>query len=560
MRYTKLFRVLGMAIILAMLVVTIPATPAQAAAITLSTTGAKVGDTITITGSGFSPTSDPNYPQYAAVYFSNQSATVGQYMNTNVTTYKTVATPLTDQYGNFSVTYTIPDRITAANPVNPGTYYFYACQLTGVSDLILAVATITITGAGEITIDPDEGPVDTEVEITGTNFAANSNITIKFDGDELDIEDGDTQTDSNGNFTSYIFVPESTAGAQTIRVTVASSETTAQFTVTPDIFLDKTSAEAGTEVTIEGTGFGRRKAVTIWFDNKGIATATTDRRGNFTTKFTVPDLAAGTYDVEAEDEDENLDATSFTIFAPAPPPEPEPPPTPPAPPPPAVSGSLSPAATGPVGMDLIITATGFAAGKEVTVKYDGKDVAKGTATPEGIMIAVFKVPQSKAGDHTITASDGTNTLELTFTVESEAPKVPIPLKPEMGVQVESPVVFDWEDVTDASMPVTYTLQIATSRDFTESSLVLEKEGLTRSEYTLTPEEEAKLTNRQLPYYWRIRAIDAASNKGGWTGAGEFSVTPPFTLPSWALYTFIGLGGLLLFGIGYFLGRRTAFYY
>jgi hypothetical protein len=46
----------------------------------------------------------------------------------------------------------------------------------------------------------------------------------------------------------------------------------------------------------------------------------------------------------------------------------------------------------------------------------------------------------------------------------------------------------------------------------------------------------------------------------WVGAGEFSVAAPFTIPDWALYTLMGLGGLFLFGLGYWLGRRTAFYY
>ena len=59
---------------------------------------------------------------------------------------------------------------------------------------------------------------------------------------------------------------------------------------------------------------------------------------------------------------------------------------------------------------------------------------------------------------------------------------------------------------------------------------------------------------------RVRAINAASNEGMWVGAGEFSVAAPFAIPDWALYTLMGLGGLFLFGLGYWLGRRTAFYY
>jgi len=35
--------------------------------------------------------------------------------------------------------------------------------------------------------------------------------------------------------------------------------------------------------------------------------------------------------------------------------------------------------------------------------------------------------------------------------------------------------------------------------------------------------------------------------------------PSFSIPAWARYTLIGVGGLVLFGIGYFMGRRSVFY-
>jgi len=130
----------------------------------------------------------------------------------------------------------------------------------------------------------------------------------------------------------------------------------------------------------------------------------------------------------------------------------------------------------------------------------------------------------------------------------------------MGVKVESPASFDWEDVTDESSPVTYALQIATDEDFTADSIVLEKTELAKSEYILTEKEELELAGQETPYYWRVRAIDAALNEGEWTGAGEFYVAAPFAFPRWALYTLLGIGAVIIFGIGYWLGRRTAFYY
>jgi len=131
----------------------------------------------------------------------------------------------------------------------------------------------------------------------------------------------------------------------------------------------------------------------------------------------------------------------------------------------------------------------------------------------------------------------------------------------MGVKVKSPATFDWEDITDDSMPVTYVLQIAVDDDFEAASIVMEITDIELSTYTLTEAEELKLAGRQDAYYWRIKALDGASNESEWTGAGEFYVGGAGSaFPSWALYTILGIGAVLIFGIGYWLGRRTAFYY
>ena len=53
MKYYKVFRVLALVTILALLVVTIPATPVLAASLTLSPTTGPGGSTATVTGLGF---------------------------------------------------------------------------------------------------------------------------------------------------------------------------------------------------------------------------------------------------------------------------------------------------------------------------------------------------------------------------------------------------------------------------------------------------------------------------------------------------------------------------
>ena len=570
MKYTKkILRLFSIALILSLLVITVPAAPVQAfGSLTVVPDEGSIGDSITIAGEGFNVSTETT-DRYAIIYFSNQEATLVEDIDTHVDVYKIVrSAKYLDEEGEFLTTIIVPDELDDGGDeddyedVVGGTYYFYLCYYnpgaTTVQTRIRAVAEFTIIGGGEITLDLEEGPVGIEVEITGTDFSADEEITIEYDGDEVDIEDGDDETDSDGEFVSVIFVPESTAGDHTITVIVSGSEVEAEFTVEPEIFINPTSGEANTTVTVTGTGFGRRNEVIVYFNNVGLATITASSDGSFDTTFDVPELEAGIYNVEAEDEDENTDKAKFTVTV-APPPSPPTPSPAPSPPPSAFTASISPN-NGPIGAQLGVSGAGFKANGAITIKYDDEAVAGAIADSNGMFLAIFNVPAGKHGGHTVTVSDGINTEKLTFTVESMPPSVPLPLLPEMGVKVKSPIAFDWKDVIDDSSPVIYSVQIATSEDFSAASIVLEKKELTKSEYTITEEEELKLVGQEAPYYWRIRAIDGASNEGEWTGAGEFYVAPSFGMPSWVIYTLFGLGGLLLFALGYWLGRRTAYYY
>jgi hypothetical protein len=204
-------------------------------------------------------------------------------------------------------------------------------------------------------------------------------------------------------------------------------------------------------------------------------------------------------------------------------------------------------------MELTISGTGFIAGGKVTITYDDTVVGTATTDDDGNFSANFTTPPSMAGNHTVTATDGTNTLTFIFTMESDTPSIPVLLLPEMAAIADAETHFDWEDIDDPS-GITYILQIGT--DTTFSSIVLEKKELIQSEYTLTEEEALKAAGTDAPYYWRIRAIDGASNKGKWTNAVLFFVSPSTQLmPDWTLYLWIGLGALLLGVLGFWIIKR-----
>ncbi|GAH62332.1 unnamed protein product, partial [marine sediment metagenome] len=250
-----------------------------------------------------------------------------------------------------------------------------------------------------------------------------------------------------------------------------------------------------------------------------------------------PGLPSGTYQVKVSD-GVNAGNADFTVL---------------------ISASLSPitsqASPGYVGTKLTISGVGFKPNGTVTIKYDDIQVATAPADSSGVFSVTFSAPASIGGDHTITASDTYNTKQFIFTMESTPPPVPEPLLPEIAAKAKAEAYFDWEGVIDPS-GVTYTLQIASDADF--NNIVLAQAGLADSEYTVTEEEKLESVSKEEPYYWRVRAIDGASNKSAWTGAGSFRVGFIFTMPSWAIYLLFGLGALLFGVLGFWLGRKTAY--
>ncbi|MFC1904034.1 IPT/TIG domain-containing protein [Chloroflexota bacterium] len=575
MKYTKVLRMFSTVFILSLLVMAMPAMAADRLVVLVPEEGA-IGSEVTVAGEGFNKSTEDS-DKYAVIYFSSEEATLVDDIDIedydgDVSTYEVVKDGIwLDEDGDFEITFDVPDELNDGDDdedVTSGTYYVYVCHYLSTSPptiapRIRAIAEFIVIG-GDVELDPDEGPVGTEVEIAGTEFTSRDEIVIEYDGDEVDIESGDDETDSGGDFISTIIIPESTAGEHTVTVTVAGSEVEVEFTVEPYLVLDPTSGEANTDINVSGTGFGRRTDVVVYFDGVGLANTTTTSDGSFETTLTVPDLDSDVYDVEAEDEDENIDTARFTITVPppstSPTPAPEEPTSPPAPVPSTTTASIS-ETSGSIGKDVIVGGAGFEADGKITVKYDGNEVTTATADASGIFVAAFKIPVSKYGEHIITASDGTSTETFTFTVESVAPPIPAPLLPEMGVKVKAPISFDWENVVDDSLPLTYTLQIADDDGFSASSIVIEKKGLAKSEYTVEETEAVKLIGQEATYYWRVRAVDGAENAGDWTGAGEFNVSGGgMGLPNWALYTLLGVGALVLFAVGYWLGRRTAYYY
>jgi len=598
MKHNKTLRILGIAIILCLLVIAIPTTPALAQTITLSPTSGPAGTTVTVTGTNFG-TYAGNTVYILFNYVSIRSTTVSatgtinttfnvpasfitamtvavhvqhtvnvyepNYVITsttfNVTARNITVTPTSRYVGeqvtisgtgfaaNSAMTFYLDNSVVSASATTTDAYGAFTNTTLTVppasrgshtlkgQDASGNYATVTITVMQKITVNLSSGAVGDTVTVSGTGFAGGSTVTLYFNTTNV----GTTSSDTNGSFTNTSFtVPPTSRGGHTIKAQDGSGNyATAPFTIGQKITITPTTGASGTTITVTGNGFSAGRSITIKY--KGVpvttspATINTDAYGGFTASFTVPAGGAGTYPVEASDGTYAY-SVNFVI----------------------VAGTSLSQTTGNIGSQITISGTGFIPNATVTITYTSEPVVLATTTTDssGAFSVTVTIPPSTGGQHTITATDGTTVITSTFSVETQPPPIPAPLAPEADTRTKAEAYFDWEDVNDPS-GVTYTLQIASVADFT--TLVLERKGITASEYTLTKEEKLERTSEEAPYYWRVKAVDGASNASGWTTTSSFYVGFIFDLPDWAMYLLYALGGLFLLILGFWLGRRTAYY-
>jgi len=601
MKHGRFFRILAVAVTLSLLMLAIPATPALAQSISLTPDDGPPGEVIVVTGSGFANGAsgyvwfdsdndnvrDTGEPQrsvttttggdlpagvtltvpmeprgiydvwadigtdqdYASftitpeIELSASSGNVGDTIKVDgygfnddatVTIYydgESIGTDSTDGYGTFEdFSLTIPDSTEGTHEVEGKDSAGYSPE-------------VNFTVSPEITLGSSSGAAGDTVTVSGTGFAASSDITIYFDGDEVDITGGDDDTDSDGSFFDTAFtVPTVSRGSHTVKAEDEdNNHDTATFTVAHKITINPTNGSSGTNVTVTGTGFKANSPITIRYDGDTVATSpttvTTNPTGYFSATFDVPASIAGTYVVEASD-GTNTATANFVSTTDA-----------------TISKTTTTTDPGYVGMELTITGTGFTPNATVTVTYETTPTTLATVPTDssGDFTAPITIPASVGGAHTITVSDGSISKIFDFVMESTPPGTPLLVLPLIDEKAESGTGFDWDDVTDISQPVTYDLQVAA--DSTFNFLLVNKTGLTTSEYTLTEAERLESTSKEEPYYWRVRAVDAASNASAWSYPSTFYVGFIFEFTGWVVYVTMAVIAVGCFFLGLWLGRR-----
>lgn len=470
--------------------------------LTVSPTTTSVGSTITASGTGFTASS--------TISFSLDG------VGTN-----TVATA--NNLGSFSdAQITIP--VIAA-----GSHTLKATDNSGNSD------TVAITTSQSLTINPDTGPSGTSITITGGGFSANKNITVTYNGASITTTPSTVTSNATGNFTATIAAPEGPAKTYSVSVSDGTVTSSANFTISATAKVEETTGAVGSSVPVSGSGFNAGAAITIQYDGVGIGSAKTNANGSFSGNFTVPPGLAGEHKITITD-GVNTVNTNFTTSAAA-----------------QISGpdGSGNKTGGYVGSEVTVKGNAFVPKATLTVTYDSVPVTTTTVGTDGSFTASFKAPVSKGGDHTVVVSDGTNKVSFVYVMDSTPPPAPTLVSPTKGTNAPALTNFQWSSVTDPN-GVTYTLEVASDAGF--NSIVVQQSGLTTTSYQLTAQEQLSPTGNSKPYYWRVKAIDGASNASPWSTTLTFTVG--FIFPTWLMYFLIGVGAVIIFAIGFFVGRRT----
>jgi hypothetical protein len=364
----------------------------------------------------------------------------------------------------------------------------------------------------QITVNKDAGTVGQTIEVSGTGFASEEeDIEITFDGEVVKPVTY-PNVDENGSWNAVIAVPPLQSGTYPIdasgKLTRARDVPDVDFTVSPGVWVDPTSAYVGDTITVAGGGFEPEETgIRVTFAGQAVATGiAADMDGIWDSSFVLPAGAFGSQTVSASGDITSTVTTTLSIKA--------------------QITALSPAEGAPG--DLInLTGNGFHGSQDLTVTIGGVAASDTLQTQSnGNFNISFRVPRgSLEGERTLVVTDeGGATDSIDFTVtEKILSTTPLPVSPKDSTLRSGEVTFKWQGST-GNTGYTYTLAISENADFT-TTIDTPYEDIVESSYTLTGEEALPKGT----YYWRVKIVDDYGNEGEWSDSIEFRVSP---IPIW----------------------------
>jgi len=261
------------------------------APVTVSPATAVAGQEVTVTGTGFTKSSN-----LTSITVGGQTVTYTSSGGLDTTT--TIATGVdTDSSGNFSTSFLIPDSSTTRTAGDHKILVTDDGGLTGEEFMTVPGRTLSV--------DTDSSKRASEVTVTGTGYEAKGTVALTYTSGTTDTSLGSATADSYGDFTKVVTVPNTPSIPSTNTITGAisggGSKTTTHKIPASSIALDVSEQSTGESITITGSGFPAYASVATMtiggLDVRPTPAPSTDVDGGFTSTVMVPGLVAGSHNV-----------------------------------------------------------------------------------------------------------------------------------------------------------------------------------------------------------------------------------------------------------------------
>lgn len=258
------------------------------------------------------------------------------------------------------------------------------------------------------------------IGVTAT-VAAGGTYHICWDSRTADDVVGTFTTTGASTRTLTFYMPEAKKGIHNVYLVdnTYAEKASAEFEVNPSVRIDTDEGPVGTEVTLNGYGFGASQDVRISFLGEQ-ETDDADANGSWEVSLTIPATPAGgyTFDVEAKEGTVWVGWVSKYF---------------------RVTPAITAPGSGKVGQTIEIEGTGFASEEEdIEVTFDGEAMKPSTypnVDENGSWSAVIRVPALQAGTYMIDASGRT-------TRARDVPDVEFTVSPGISVEPGSAYVGD----------------------------------------------------------------------------------------------------------------------
>jgi hypothetical protein len=253
-------------------------------------------------------------------------------------------------------------------------------------------ASAVFTVLPSVKIDPEKGPVGTNVILNGYGFTASQQLQIKFKDTVIKTV---TANSTVGSWNASYIIPHTPAGGYTFDIeakegTVWVGWVTKYYEVIPQITVTPSSGTVGQTIRIDGTGFASDEGkIKVTFNGEvRKENIYADEDGSWSVTITVPPLQSGRYIIDAwgtSTRARDVDDVTFTVSP----------------------GILLEPISAYVGDNITVAGGGFAPRETgIKVYFDGKIVTPTAITADisGSWESSFTLEASTYGSHIVSAS------------------------------------------------------------------------------------------------------------------------------------------------------------